>query len=170
MHSENYNYLNPTQLLDLCCSVVQFISLDCGSVVVVKTTLQIGSLVFYVLQQRQGNTEAYLEPSRTSMMELFAKTVNEFQPLTIFAIFDQVLNTRLSQVETYYLTDYTYHQIKSPQDVAVLVYFDVLYLLMERGRHWRQSAKRNVFKKFGKNHRKTPVLESLYFNKVARGS
>ena len=27
--SENYNYLNPTELLDLCCSVVQFIPLDC---------------------------------------------------------------------------------------------------------------------------------------------
>ena len=32
---ENCNYLNPTKLIDLCCSVVQFISLDCGSIVVV---------------------------------------------------------------------------------------------------------------------------------------
>ena len=33
---ENYNYyLNPTELIDLCCSVVQFISLDCGSIAVV---------------------------------------------------------------------------------------------------------------------------------------
>ena len=31
---ENYNYLNPTELLDLCCSVVQFIVLDCGSIAV----------------------------------------------------------------------------------------------------------------------------------------
>ena len=30
---ENYNYLSPTELLDLCCSVVQFIPLDCGSIV-----------------------------------------------------------------------------------------------------------------------------------------
>ena len=27
---ENYNYLNPTELFDLCCSVVQYIPLDCG--------------------------------------------------------------------------------------------------------------------------------------------
>ena len=165
MHSENYNYLNPTQLLDLCCSVVQFVTLDCRSIVVVKTTLQIGSLVFYVLQQR-GNTEAYLESSRTSTMERIL-AINYFCKRAIFAIFAQALNTRLSQVETYYLSDYTYHQIKSPQDVAVLVYFNVLHLLMERS---RQSAKRNVFKKFANNHRKAPVLESLYFNKVARGS
>ena len=32
---ENYNYLNPTELLDLCCSVVQFIPLDCRSIAVV---------------------------------------------------------------------------------------------------------------------------------------
>ena len=32
---ENYSYLNPTELLDLCRYVVQFIPLDCGSVVVV---------------------------------------------------------------------------------------------------------------------------------------
>ena len=32
---ENYNYLNPTELLDLCCSVVQFILWDCGSIAVV---------------------------------------------------------------------------------------------------------------------------------------
>ena len=30
-------------------------------------------------------SEAYLKPSRTSEMELFAKIVNGFQPLTIFA-------------------------------------------------------------------------------------
>ena len=30
MLPENYNY--PTDLLDLCCSVVQFILLDCGSI------------------------------------------------------------------------------------------------------------------------------------------
>ena len=34
-HPENYNYLNPTQLLNVCCSVVQLIPLDCGSIVVV---------------------------------------------------------------------------------------------------------------------------------------
>ena len=32
---ETYNYLNPTELLDLCCSVVQCIPLDCGSLPVV---------------------------------------------------------------------------------------------------------------------------------------
>ena len=32
---ENSNYLNPTELFDLCCSVVQFIPLDCGSIAVV---------------------------------------------------------------------------------------------------------------------------------------
>ena len=32
---EKYNYLNLTELLDLCCSLVKFIPLDCGSVVVV---------------------------------------------------------------------------------------------------------------------------------------
>ena len=32
---EYYNYLNPTELLDLCCSFVQFIPLDCGSIVLV---------------------------------------------------------------------------------------------------------------------------------------
>ena len=32
---ETYNYLNPTELLDLCCSVVQYIPLDCGSTAVV---------------------------------------------------------------------------------------------------------------------------------------
>ena len=31
VHPENYNYLNPTQLLDLCCSVLQLMPLDCGS-------------------------------------------------------------------------------------------------------------------------------------------
>ena len=31
---ENYNYLNPTELLDLRCSVVQLIPLECGSIVV----------------------------------------------------------------------------------------------------------------------------------------
>ena len=38
-----------------------------------------------------NTTEAYSEPSRTSKMELFAKIVNSFQRLTIFAksaIFD----------------------------------------------------------------------------------
>ena len=33
--SENYDYLNKTQLLDLYCSVVQFIACDYGSMVVV---------------------------------------------------------------------------------------------------------------------------------------
>ena len=32
---ENYSYLNPTELLDLCCCVVQFIPLDCGSIALV---------------------------------------------------------------------------------------------------------------------------------------
>ena len=32
---ETYNYLNPTELLELCCSVNQDIPLDCGSVAVV---------------------------------------------------------------------------------------------------------------------------------------
>ena len=32
---EIYNYLNPTELLDLCCSVVQYIHLDCGSIATV---------------------------------------------------------------------------------------------------------------------------------------
>ena len=31
---ENYIYLHPTELLDLCCYVVQFIPLDCGSVAI----------------------------------------------------------------------------------------------------------------------------------------
>ena len=31
----NYNCLNLTQLLDLCCSVFQLILFDCGSIVVV---------------------------------------------------------------------------------------------------------------------------------------
>ena len=35
VHLENYNYLNPTKLLDLCCSVVQFIPLDWAAIVVV---------------------------------------------------------------------------------------------------------------------------------------
>ena len=36
VHLKNYNYLNPTQILDLCCSFVQFFPLDCGTVVVVQ--------------------------------------------------------------------------------------------------------------------------------------
>ena len=32
---ETYNYLNPTNFLDLCCFVVQYIPLDCGSIAVV---------------------------------------------------------------------------------------------------------------------------------------
>ena len=32
---ENCNYLNPTELLNLCCSVVPFIPLGCGSIAVV---------------------------------------------------------------------------------------------------------------------------------------
>ena len=32
---ENYNYLNPTELLDLCCSMAHFLPLDCGSIVVI---------------------------------------------------------------------------------------------------------------------------------------
>ena len=36
MHPENYNYLNPTQLLDLCCSVLQLTPLDYGSIMVVE--------------------------------------------------------------------------------------------------------------------------------------
>ena len=32
VHPENYN---PTQLLDLCCSVLQLVTLDCGSTVAV---------------------------------------------------------------------------------------------------------------------------------------
>ena len=35
VHPENYNYLHRTQLHDLCYSVSQFISLACGSIVVV---------------------------------------------------------------------------------------------------------------------------------------
>ena len=57
---ENYNYLNPTELLDLCCSIVQFILFDCGSIVVVNivtifklslsfTEKIICRLTFYVL-------------------------------------------------------------------------------------------------------------------------
>ena len=34
MVPENYNYLNPAETLDLCCSVVQFIPLNCGSIAV----------------------------------------------------------------------------------------------------------------------------------------
>ena len=32
-----------------------------------------------------GSPEVYSEPSQTSKMELFAKTINGFQPSTIFA-------------------------------------------------------------------------------------
>ena len=35
MLPENYNYLNPTELLGLCCSIFQFIPLDWESIVVV---------------------------------------------------------------------------------------------------------------------------------------
>ena len=34
VQTKNYNYLNPNQLLDLCCSLLQLFPLDCGSVVV----------------------------------------------------------------------------------------------------------------------------------------
>ena len=40
------------------------------------------------------NTETYSEPSRISQMELFAKIVNGFQPLTIFAR-SSILDVRL---------------------------------------------------------------------------
>ena len=33
---KNYSYLSPTELLDLCCSVVQFIPLECRSIVVAQ--------------------------------------------------------------------------------------------------------------------------------------
>ena len=41
VHPKNYNYLNPTQLLYLCCSVVQFIRLD----IVARTMLWIVDLL-----------------------------------------------------------------------------------------------------------------------------
>ena len=42
--------------------------------------------VRYHLQQKKfmKNTEAHSEPSRTCKMELFAKLVNDFHPLTVF--------------------------------------------------------------------------------------
>ena len=74
---KNYNYLNPTKLLDLYYSFVQFIPSDCGllrqynTVIILESSLsfteekisQIVLLTFYVLQQ-VDNTEAYLGPSR----------------------------------------------------------------------------------------------------------
>ena len=33
---ETYNYQNPGESLDLCCSVVHYIPLDCGSIAVVQ--------------------------------------------------------------------------------------------------------------------------------------
>ena len=47
-----------------------------------------------------GSLEVYSEPNQTSKLELFAKTISSFQPITIFAkslpsMFIRVLNTRL---------------------------------------------------------------------------
>ena len=39
----------------------------------------------YVWRKLVYNGRSFLEPSQTSKMELFAKRVNGFQPLTIFA-------------------------------------------------------------------------------------
>ena len=41
--------------------------------------------LIYLLPVTISIVEAYLEPSQTSKMDLFAKIVNRFQPLTIFA-------------------------------------------------------------------------------------
>ena len=87
MHLKNYNYLNPTRLLDLCCSVLQLISLDCGSILVVghdKNFCFISELDrkdfvdCFVDILCAFNTGAYLEPRRASTIKLFAKIVNRF--------------------------------------------------------------------------------------------
>ena len=39
----------------------------------------------YSINIQEAKPEAYSKPSQTSKLELFAKTVNGFKPLTIFA-------------------------------------------------------------------------------------
>ena len=41
VQTKNYNYLNPNQLLDLCCSLLQLFPLDCGSVVVLRRIFEL---------------------------------------------------------------------------------------------------------------------------------
>ena len=51
------------------------------------------------------NIEAYSEPCQRSMMDLLAKMLNDFQPLSFFApskIFDRVMNTPLEYVHFVY--------------------------------------------------------------------
>ena len=90
LYPKNYKHLNLAQLLDLCCSVLQLVRLDCGSIVVVQHRASqkndfAGRFVDILCVQQRGNTKANLKPSRTSAMLLFVKIVNCFQPLTIFA-------------------------------------------------------------------------------------
>ena len=132
MHSESYNYLNLTQLLDFYNSFYPIrLWTCCGNTVRIfelslsfseKRLLWIGSLTFYVLQHR-GNTEAYLELCQTSEMNFYENsswllTINHFRKRAVR---------------------------------AVLVYFYVLHLVTERSSHRRWSVKRNVFYKFRKN-------------------
>ena len=90
MLPEDYNNLNPTELLDFCRYVVQFVPLDCGSVVVVyhgdyfcfitefseKKTLQIVWLTLHVLHQ--GGNRSVFRTQSESTIGFFAKTVNDF--------------------------------------------------------------------------------------------
>ena len=63
--------------------------------------------------------------------------------------------------------DYTYNQTKSPLHEAVLVYFYVFHLVMERNSHQRWSVQSNVSNNFAEINRKR---QSPYYNEVASGT
>ena len=135
------------------------------SLSLIEETLQIGSLKFYVLQ-KLGNTEAYLEPSQTFTMKLFAKIVNHFSRLTISAkkaplqILDWIFCNKQKPVAS--LTILTIKQRAYCMHVFVFVCFYVSHLVTERGSHQRLSVKRVVFTNYGKSNRKTLVPESQF--------
>lgn len=60
------------------------------------------------------------------------------------------------------LTEFAYHQTKSPLHGGASVYFYVLQLVMERSSHRRWSIKKKDLNFFAKTQIKTPVSESLF--------
>ena len=62
----------PNYLLDLCCSVLQLLSLSFAEKRLCR------SVRWHSMCFRKEAKQAYLEPNRTSAMELFAKIANSF--------------------------------------------------------------------------------------------
>ena len=67
-------------------------------------------------------SEAHSEHCRTSTMELFAKIVNRFKPLTIFTGIDRVLNTPV-QLRDDGLQKHLYSTTKKQAKTPVIFYF-----------------------------------------------